>query len=130
MDQTVILTYPAPDGPPHRAEYQGKFVQLILHGQQYLIFASTELHHFHSQILAHFLVDQHIPHHWTDDQTLEIGSSHLTIIGGGKFRVHTPDKILELWDNSQAYGRFVHHELPEQIASAKHPWSGFNVRIS
>lgn len=130
MDQTVILIYPAPDGPSRRVEYQGKFVQLIVHGQQYLIFAPTELHHFHNQILAHFLADKNIPHSWKDDQTLEIRSPDITIVGGGKFRVHITDKTLELWDNSQAYGRFDGHELPQKIASTKHPWSGFDVRIT
>lgn len=129
MAQAVILTYPAPDGPPERVDYQGKFLQLILHGQQYLIFAPAGLHRFHSQILAHFLADRNIPHSWADDQTLEISWSDLAVIGGGKFSVNTLGKTLELWDNSQAYGRFDERDLSAQIASARHPWNRFNVRI-
>lgn len=130
MIQTVILTYPSLENPSNNTVYRGKFLQFILHGQQYLIFASSELHRFHNQILAHFLTDRNIPHHWAGNQVLEIESPDLTVIGGGKFRVNTKNKTVELWDNSQAYGRFDERGLPEQIASVGHPWSNFSIRIS
>ena len=130
MTQTVILFYTAPDGPAGAAEYQGKFLQLFLRGQQHLIFAPAELHRFHNQILAHFAVDRNIAHRWVNDQILEIESPDLTVIGGGKFRLNTEKKILELRDNSQAYGRFDARGLPQAIASTEHAWSGFDIRIA
>jgi hypothetical protein len=130
MAQTVILIYRTSNGPPDHVEYRGKFVQLALHGVEYLIFAPAELHRFHNQILAQFLMEQNIPHRWVNGQTLEMAESDLVVIGGGKFRVNTGSRILELWDNSQAYGRFDGHGLPERIASAGHPWSGFDIGIS
>jgi Janus/Ocnus family (Ocnus) len=130
MTQTVILVYPAAGGPPDAAEYRGKFVQLVLDGKQYLVFASAELHRFHNQILAHFAADRNIVHRWIDDQTLKTESAELAVVGGGKFRVNTQNKTMELWDNSQAYGRFDARGLAEAIASAGHPWSGFDIRIA
>ena len=129
MVRTVILFYPATGGPPDAAEYRGKFLQLTLGGTQYLVFAPAELHRFHNQILTHFAADRNIAHRWVDDQTLEINSPELVIIGGGKFHVNTTDRTLCLWDDSQAYGRFDAGDLPEAIASAGHAWSGFDIRI-
>ena len=129
MVRTVILFYPATDGPPVSAEYRGKFLQLTLGGTQYLIFAPAELYRFHNQILTHFASDRNIAYRWLDDQTLEINSPDLVVIGGGKFRIDTAGKTLVLWDSSQAYGRFDARDLPEAIASAGHPWSDFDIHI-
>ena len=130
MTRTVILFYSATGEPPDSAEYRGKFLQLTLDGTHYLVFAPAERHRFHNQILAHFAADRNIAHRWDDDQGLEIQSPQLTVIGGGKFRADTVSKCLELWDNSQAYGRFDARSLAEAIASAVHPWSGFDIRIA
>lgn len=130
MIQTVILTYPSLENPINNTVYRGKFLQFILHGQQYLIFASSDLHRFHNQILAHFLMDRNIPHQWSGNQVLEIKSPDLTVIGGGKFCIDIKNKTVDLWDNSQIYGRFDERGLPEQIVSAGHPWSVFSIRIS
>jgi len=130
MAQTVIILYLATDGAPDSAECRGKFLQLALDGTHYLVFAPAELHRFHNQILAHFAVDRNIAHRWVDDQELKIQSAQLTVIGGGKFRVDTARESLELWDNSQAYGRFDARGLEDAIASAGHSWSGFDIRIT
>ncbi len=130
MARTVIILYPAIDGAPDSGEYRGKFLQLTLDGAHYLVFAPAELHRFHNQILAHFAADRNIAHRWVDDQGLEIQSLQLAVIGGGKFRADTAHESLELWDSSQAYGRFDARGLAEAIASAGHPWSGFDIRIA
>jgi hypothetical protein len=130
MVQAVILFYTANDGLPDSAENRGKFLQLTVSERQYLVFAAGELHRFHSQILAHFAADRNIAHRWLNDQKLEINSPELAIIGGGKFHVNTANRTLDLWDNSQAYGRFDASGLAEAIASAGHPWSGFDIRIA
>jgi len=123
MTRTVILSYlAAGDG-------EGKFIQFMLGGREYLVFAPRELHRFHNQILAHFLADRNLPHRWSGDQALEVKAPDLVIIGGGKFRVNTETKTLELWDNSQVYGRFDAHGLAGRIGAADHPWSGYSIRI-
>jgi hypothetical protein len=129
MDTVTILTYPASPGDPP-AECQGKFLQLRLAGREYLVFAPTELHRFHNQILAHLLEDLEVPHRWEASEHLVWDHPEIAVIGGGKFRVSAAQRTLELWDNSQAYGRFDAEHLPEKIAAASHPWSGFTVRIA
>lgn len=124
MASTAILSYAT------ASNVEGKFIQFTLRGCEYLVFAPRELHQFHNQILAHFLADYNIPHRWINDQTLDIEASDFSITGGGKFRVNTKAKTLELWDDSQVYGRFDEQGLTEKIAAAGHPWSGFDVRIS
>jgi hypothetical protein len=122
----VIRCY-SPDGAPPP---QGKFLQLILRGQEYLLFSSAELHRFHNQILGRFLEEQQLPHSWSNTQTLRIETPELTVIGGGRFRVDRERRVLELWDNSQAYGRFDERALDEKIAAAAHPWSDLAVHIA
>ena len=53
----------------------------------------------------------------------------MTVSGGDRFRVNALTETLLLWDNSQAYGRFEESGLPDKIAGAGHPWSGYEVKI-
>lgn len=123
MTQTVILSYlAAGDG-------EGKFIQFMLGGREHLVFAPRELHRFHNQILGQFLADRNLPHRWSDHQVLEINTPDLVVTGGGKFRVNTETKTLELWDNSQVYGRFDARGLAARIGAADHPWSAYTIRI-
>lgn len=130
MAQTVILAFPAPHGPPNRAEYRGKFLPRTLRDVQYPILAPGGLYRFHNQILAQFLTEQNIPHRRANDQTLEMTAPDLAVIGVGKFRVNTENKIPEVWNDSQAHGHFDERGLPEKTASAHHPWSALKFRVS
>lgn len=129
MKPTVILEYVLSRDAPAAPEREGKFVQLVLRGREYLVFAPRELHRFHNQILGQFLAERSLPHRWSGEQVLEVKASDLAVIGGGKFRVNTETKLLELWDNSQVYGRFDDRGLTERIGAADHPWSGYTVKI-
>jgi len=123
MAQTIILSYlTASNG-------EGKFIQFMLGGREYLVFAPRELHRFYNQILAHFLAERSLPHRWKDAQSLEIEAPDLTVIGGGKFRVNMETKTLELWDDSQVYGRFDERGLAQRIGTTDHPWSGYIIQI-
>ena len=129
MKPTVIVEYALSRDAPAAPEREGKFVQLVLRDREYLVFAPRELHRFHNQILGQFLAERNLPHRWSGAQVLEIKVPDLAVIGGGKFRVSMETKILELWDNSQAYGRFDARGLAERIGTTDHPWSGYTVRI-
>lgn len=129
MPKTVILDYPVPGHPQDRSEYAGKFLQFTWRGQEYLIFAPFELHRYHNQILGHFLADNAVAHRWVTKQTLDVGDPELAVTGGGRFRVNLNRKVLELYDNSLAYGRFDESRLPDKIANAGHSWNGFRVKI-
>lgn len=109
---------------------EGKFIQLRLRDAEYLVFAPKHLHGFHNQILARFLADRDIEHHWANDQALEFESDSVRVIGGGRFRLDRQARKLELWDSSQAYGRFDERELPQRLRDAGHPWSGYEIAIS
>jgi hypothetical protein len=127
MNRIRFITWSLPGAGDEPQE--GKFIQLVLDGQEYLVFAPRELHRFHNQILARFLEEQNIPHHWILDQELVIEHPGLAVTGGGKFRVDPRSGTLELWDNSQVYGRFDEQGLAAKIAAAGHAWSGFEIRI-
>jgi len=125
----VILEYGCPDALLDGPVRQGKFLQLMWRGQEYLIFAPSELHRYHNQILAHFLTDNAVPHRWVTRERLEFAHPALVVIGGGRFRVSTGEEALALWDDSQVYGRFQAPGLMDKIAAAGHPWSRFTVRV-
>lgn len=108
----------------------GKFLQLTWRDREYLIFAPFELHRYHNQILGHFLEDNGIAHRWVDVETLEVKDAELRVIGGGRFRLGHTRKTLDLWDDSQVYGRFDKTGLADRIATADHTWSGFEIGIS
>ena len=130
MNPAIIITYPAAPDTPVTARIEGKFVQLRLKNEEYLVFAEAGLHRFHNQILAQFLTDRGLPHRWRDDQTLEVDLPEFAVSGGGRFRADPETRTLELWNSSQAYGRFEERGLPEKIAAAGHAWSGFTIRIA
>ncbi len=128
MTDPVLIHYRAPGAAEARGD-AGKFLQLKLRGQEYLVFAAAELHRYHNQILAHFLEDQAVAHHWVDPERLSVDSPEVTVVGGGRFRADDASEVLELWDDSQAYGRFHEEGLARKIAAAGHPWSAYRVRI-
>lgn len=126
MGDIVILNYALPGQTP----LEGKFLQLVWRGVEYLVFASATLHRYHNQILARFCEEHGIPHRWLSEARLEVDSTQLTVLGGGRFRADGVQRRLVLWDNSQVYGRFAERGLPTRIASADHPWSRYTVEIA
>lgn len=124
-DSLLIVEY----GAPPTTAYGGKFLQIRLRGQEYLLCSAAALHPYHSQILARFAEDAQIPHCWVDPETLELDAPELTVLGGGRFEVNPQLRTLSLWGHSQAYGRFEEHGLAQRIAGTAHPWSGLQVRI-
>ena len=130
MSPITILTYLASGETQRGKEQTGKFLQLIWLGQEYLLFAPFEVHRYHNQVLGHFLQDNAAAHHWGTDEKLEVDDPNVRVIGGGRYRVHQDQETLELWDNSQAYGRFDDSGLAERIAAAGHAWRDFKVKIT
>jgi len=129
MPLCKILSYPPLEQLSQEDEVLGKFVQFRWRGIEYLLFATKAEHRFHNQMLARFLDEHGLPHRWVDDETLEIEADDLAVIGGGRFRFEREGNLLELWDNSQAYGRFDEERLAERIQAAGHPWSSAAVVI-
>ncbi len=129
MPDTIVHDYCVSDTGTDPGTCQGKFLQLALHGQDYLVLSPGSLHRYHNQILAHFLHDKGVAYHWATDERLEYDTAEAQMRGGGRFRLSRDEKTLELWDDSHVYGRFDDHRLVEAIAHARHPWSGYRVTI-
>ena len=106
---------------------EGKFLRLTWRGKPFLLFAPTTRFRYHNQLLAHFAQTHAIPHRWLSESELSIDHPVLKIHGGGRFRAD--DDTLELWDDSQAYGRFLEEGLERMIAEADHRWSRLTVVI-
>ena len=128
MKKIIILVYTFNENQEHSI-IEGKFLQLVLNNQEYLLFAPIELHHYHNQLLGCFLDEQSLPYQWKKKQTLDFDVAGLTVLGGGRYRVDLNSKILTLYDNSQVYGRFDQNGLIEKITKAGHSWSDFVIKI-
>jgi hypothetical protein len=127
LTQILVLTYPSSlEKEPPR---EGKFLQIRLAGREYLVFAGDEEHRYHNQILARFLSDQGIPHHWEGQGNLVASHPALAIIGGGRFRLDPIEKTLRVWDASSVYGRFDAAALSAQLAAAEPPWRGLTLAV-
>jgi hypothetical protein len=127
--RSKIETYPADMALSGPGEIQGKFVQFEWQGTEYLLFATKDRHRFHNQMLAHFFDDNSIAHRWLDDETLEFDGDTVKVAGGGRFLYRRELNLLELWDNSQAYGRFNETGIEVKIHAAEHPWSSVRVTV-
>jgi hypothetical protein len=109
---------------------EGKFVQVVLEHQEYLVFAPFARHRFHSQILAEFLEANEILVIWASQSELVFCSPGLRVLGGGRFRADPESRVLKLWDESTAYGRFHEQGLAERLEASEHPWSEYLLEIS
>ena len=129
MPSPILQDYCVADNGTDPGTCEGKFLQLVLQGQEYLVFSPVSLHRYHNQILARFLHDRGIAHRWATQERLEYDTSKAQVRGGGRFRVSRREENLELWDDSHVFGRFDDDGLKEGIANAGHPWSDYRVTI-
>jgi hypothetical protein len=127
--ETVVLVEGCPEEEPGRP-CSGKFLQLTWGGADYLLFAAADLHRYHTGILGAFVAAHGVDHHWETPEWLALDDPALVVRGGGRFRVDALAGVLEVWDASQAYGRFDAAALPGQLASAAHPWGRLALRVS
>ncbi len=124
-----VKSYPCFSAMRHLDEVRGKFVQLEWNNEPWLLLASKDQHAFHNQIVAHFLTQHHLPHHWHSPEHLEFSAEGLHIIGGGKFHLNFPDSRLVLSDNSMVYGRFDEEKLASDLDGLPSPWSELMIEI-
>ncbi|MEA3413539.1 MAG: hypothetical protein U9R74_18705 [Pseudomonadota bacterium] len=87
-----------------------------------MLAAATE-HRYHNQLLARFLSEQVIRHHWVDKQNLVVDHPGFVVAGGGRFRLDPARKTLRVWDESSVYGRFDPSRLVAQLSTAEPPWN-------
>ena len=130
MARTIIESYPPLSTLDKENTVEGKFVQFHWQGNEYLLFATRDEHRFHNQMLARFFAEHDMLHHWLDDQTLEFDTARVKVTGGGRFRFERQKKLLALWDNSQAYGRFDDEGLADRIKASGHIFGSGEITIS
>ncbi len=126
--RTLVLTYPTEID--REAPLEGKFLQLRWAGREYLLFASADEHRYHNQLLARFLSEQGVPHHWEDSENLIVDHPDLTVMGGGRCCLDLQTKTLRVWDESSVYGRFDASELCAQLAAADPTWQRLSVSVA
>ena len=124
---TLVLTYPS--RIEAQSPVEGKFVQLSWGREDYLLFAASAELRYHNQILARFLSERGIPHHWEDDGRLAFDHPELVVVGGGRFRLDSGEGTLRVWDASGVYGRFDEAALSAQIAAVGGPWDGLVLSV-
>jgi hypothetical protein len=125
-DRTLVRTYPAFGST---GAWRGKFLQLALDGQTWLLFATGDTFRYHNQLLAAFLDAHELAYRWSEPEVLQYDRERVRVTGGGRFALDMSSATLELWDESGVYGRFHAASIKAQIAAAGAPWSGFEVRV-
>ncbi len=125
--RTLIITYP--NNIAAGLPAQGKFLQLNLAAREYLLFAAADELRYHNQILARFLAEHGIAHHWQGVENLVVDHPGLTVIGGGRFRLDVNTQTLQVWDESSVYGRFDASLLAARLTAAGPPWDGLALNV-
>jgi len=85
----------------------GKFVQIRDSSDEYLVFAPRGMCKYHSNIVEQFAEfrDIEIRRNKTGE-TVYFADPNWEIVGGGKMRINTAEKSIEIGGVSQAYGPF------------------------
>ena len=96
----------------------GKFVQIKHNTTEYLVFAPKEFAPYHADIVERFCSERGLSGHYNSEKKrFEIHDPGWVVAGGGKFEMDTTEKLIRLYDNSMAYGRFDPEGLREKILS-------------
>ena len=94
----------------------GKFVQMRHEGVEYLLFSPKEFSKYHADIVKMHCREKGIAGVYNvPAKRFDIDDPSWVILGGGKFDLDLEDKVIRLYDNSMAYGRFEESGLKEKI---------------
>jgi hypothetical protein len=112
--------------PPVRS---GKFVQIISTETEYLILSPKLFSPYHADIVERFCINKEIDGVYDKGKYIYfIHDPSWKIIGGGRWLMDDTSRILNLFDHSQAYGRFDSTGLMEKIRSDGR-FSGYTINI-
>jgi hypothetical protein len=132
--RTILIDYSEADyrdlaGTDLPDRYEGKFVQIRKGATEYLVFSSKVFTRFHADIVERFCSDREIPGiYHSQNKSFEILDPAWVVKGGGKFERDREKKLLHLYDDSMAYGKFENYGLKEKILSLA-VVSSYKVRI-
>jgi hypothetical protein len=110
-------------------QYAGKFVHVRKGLTEYLVFSPKELTRFHADIVERFCTGYGIPGVYDNQhKRFDILNKDWVVIGGGKFEADRKKKLLRLYDDSLAYGKYDRRGMKEKILSIAE-FSDYTVQI-
>ena len=109
--------------------YAGKFVQIRKGSTQYFVFSPGEFIRYHTNIIVRFCTEREIPGIYNSaKKRFDTLDPAWVVAGGGKFEIDRKKKLLRLYDDSMAYGKFDRKGLKEKILSIAE-FSKYKVQI-
>lgn len=107
----------------------GKFIQIKHRDTEYLIFSPKEYTRYHADLVEKFCLEKKISGTYNRQlKRYEILDPSWVILGGGKFEIDEKEKVLYLYDNSMAYGKFQNYGLINRIYSV-HKMNSYRIEI-
>lgn len=109
--------------------FSGKFVQIWHGDREYFVLSPKEFKKYHANIVELFSKDRGLAGAYDSEQKhFDIFEPEWKIIGGGKFEIDRKERILRLYDDSMAYGRFNDKGLAERLSGTEE-FLGFRILI-
>jgi len=107
----------------------GKFVRIRNESTDYLVFSPKDFTKYHANIVERFCLDNGVEGSYDHDcKRYDIYDQAWIVTGGGKYELDKKRKVIKLYDESMAYGKFELFGLREAIL-AEPEFSGFKVQI-
>jgi hypothetical protein len=107
----------------------GKFVRIRNESTDYLVFSPKEFTKYHANIVERFCFDKGIEGGYDPERKrYDILDQAWVISGGGKYQIDKKGKVIRLYDESMAYGKFELPGLRETLLGVPE-LTGFTVMI-
>jgi hypothetical protein len=120
---TTVSGVPVPDA------FSGKFVQIRNDATLFLVMSPKDFTKYHANIVERFSLDKGLEGNYDRERKrYDIRATVWTVAGGGKFEIDRDKKILRLFDDSMAYGKFETAGLRDAV-SALPEFAGYTVLV-
>lgn len=107
----------------------GKFVQIRNESTDYLVFSPKDFTKYHANIVERFCLDKGLEGGYDPEhKRYDIYDQAWVVTGGGKYALDKKRKVIKLYDESMAYGKFELLGLRETIL-AEPEFIGFTVQL-
>jgi hypothetical protein len=107
----------------------GKFVQIRNESTDYLVLSPKDFTKYHANIVERFCFDNGLEGGYdSKGKRYDIADQAWAITGGGKYQLDRKSKVIKLYDESMAYGKFEMLGLRETLLASPE-FTGFTVLI-
>jgi len=107
----------------------GKFVQIRNGSTDYLVFSPKEFTKYHANIVERFCLDKGVEGLYDSERKrYNMYDQAWVVMGGGKYELDKTRKVIRLYDESMAYGKFEVLGLREHILSMPE-FTGFTAQL-